>query len=255
MVNRDDQKRNLNSLVKNGGFQFSETFFPYTSGEIGPYYVQSAAVMKTQSSYKFAVNSMEMLMGTTLRSEKLDYCIIAGGESRDWMFSMPLAIGLSKPHTMVYKNGKMLGADVKNKNVVWVADLNNEGSSPRDLWVPAIKNAGGNMKHIFFYVDRMEDGTQVMKGLGLKSYSVVPLDEQAWDHLREDGTVSEATYQNLRQRMENKDAWAREMLRSDAGFATLKKLHDDNDTQMKALKIADTYHELRYELLDRLGAI
>ena len=73
-------------LVKNGGFQFSDSFFPYTSGEIGPYYVQSADIMKDRSDYAKAVKDMTNLIIPHIPSAKImDHSnnIISGGESRD----------------------------------------------------------------------------------------------------------------------------------------------------------------------------
>lgn len=67
MVDREVQKRNLLALAKSpGGFQFTKNFFPYASGEIGPYYVQSAAIMTDGAAYKQAVMDMAALVKNTL---------------------------------------------------------------------------------------------------------------------------------------------------------------------------------------------
>jgi len=256
MIGEIEDRQNLSNLVDNGGFQFSDTFFPYTSGEIGPYYVKSEVVTNDSPSFQLALDSMETLIAMNI--EGVSDFVIAGGESRDWIFSFPMSDRLKTAHTAVYKNGKMHGSNVKDRNVVWVADLNNEGSSPRDLWVPAIKKAGGILNHIFFYVDRMESGVQVMKNLKLKSHAVVSLDESAWDYLKQNDIVTEQAYKNLRERgqsKESRDAWAISMLRSDAGFTTFKELYDNPKTEMKAAKILDTaYRSIRGELMERLAA-
>jgi hypothetical protein len=157
------------------------------------------------------------------------------------------------PHVMLYKDGKSVGTDIKGRQVVHVADLNNEGSSPRDLWVPAIKKAGGTINDIFFYVDRMEEGVNVMKELGLNSYAVVPLDEHAWDYLQKTRVVSPEIYKNLMARgktREERDAWARNMLKSDAGLARLVQLFDNEQSRAKVMKILDKgYPGLKRELI------
>jgi orotate phosphoribosyltransferase len=246
------QIRNLRRIVLNNGFQFTDSFFPYTSGEIGPYYIQSAAVMANGEDYSEACRDMQRLI---IKSVTYNFNIISGGETRDWMFSMPLATIIGTSHAMIYKNGKILGADVNGKRVVHVADLNNEGSSPRDFWVPFIKNAGGDMQDIFFYVDRLEDGVDVIRELGLNRHCLVPLNCTSWDYLAKMGVVSPEIYENLMKRMEDKGTWARNMLRSSKGFRTLSGLLNSSDekTRGKGLKILATYPDIAGELQERLN--
>ncbi len=255
-VDREMQKRNLSALAKSpGGFQFTRTFFPYTSGEIGPYYVQSAAIMADGQAYAQACTDMSVFVGRVCREEfvKGDQgTVISGGESRDWIFSGPVANMFYLSHTMIYKDGKVIGASMKDKRVVHVADLSNEGSSPRDLWVPAIKREGGKIEHIFFFVDRLEDGVEEMKKLGLKSHALVPLDEYAWDQLQEMKVIDDEVYSSLCRRMEDKRLWAMQMLRSKAGLETLTALLASAKTREKGQKILNTYKELREELTDSM---
>lgn len=257
------QERGLDILAKHkGGFQFTNTFFPYTSGEVGPYYVQSGNVQNDGLDYLQAIEDMAYSIERNIPREILDKIVISGGETRDWIFSNPVSVELSKrlnqsvPHVMLYKDGKSVGTDIKGREVAHVADLNNEGSSPRDLWVPAIRKAGGTIKNIFFYVDRMEEGVHVMEDLGLTRNAVVPLDEHAWEYLQEKNVVTSEVYQNLRARgktHEERNAWATAMLRTDAGLETLAALVASQKTVDKARKILDKgYPAIKDELVDRL---
>lgn len=247
------------ALVRNDGFQFTDTFFPYASGEIGPYYVEPTVVENSGRDYRKACQSMARLIKNHA-SVPWDF-VISGGESRDWDFSNPVAAMLGRPHFKIYKDGRTKGArDIAGKTVMHIADLNNQGSSPRDMWVPAIQKAGGIIEDIFFYVDKMEDGVQVMKDLGLRSHAVVPLDEHAWDILQKYEVIIPKVYNSLRARMEDKDTWARAMLRSDAGFENLKLLFMNPKTNYKARKILGTgdplgtgYPNLLNEFLERLN--
>lgn len=248
------QEDNLGILVRNSGFKFTDTFFPYTSGQIGPYYVNSEVVMKNGGDYCLAVRAVAELICDVI--EPYEFDVVSGGESRDWIFSNPVALSLQKPHLSIYKDGKTIGADVKGKRVVHVADLNNEGSSPRNTWIPTIRNAGGRIENIFFYVDRLEDGVGVMKDLGLRSEAVVPLDGHAWDFLKEQNILDEQTYKNLNERMEDKDAWARAMLGSEVGRKRFKELYESPKTCDKAMKILDVgYPDMKEEIVNRLGFI
>jgi orotate phosphoribosyltransferase len=256
-VDREMQKRNLDNLAKSpGGFQFTRTFFPYTSSEIGPYYVQSAAIMSNGPAYSMACKDMAELVKGTIGEDFKG--VISGGESRDWCFSGNVAQILELPHTMIYKTDetgkcKVIGADMKGRNIVHVADLNNEGSSPRDMWVPTIRNTGGKIEHIFFYVDRLESGVEEIKKLGLQSHAVIPLDEHAWKYLQEIKVVTPEIYQSLCQRMEDKHKWATDMLRSEAGLETLVSLLGSLKTREKAQKVLSIgYPEIKDEIMDIL---
>lgn len=241
----EKKQRNLARLVKHGGFQFNDTFFPYTSGEIGPYYVQSAVVLKDGGDFAGAINDMSNFM--LQETNMVTPTIISGGESRDWCFSFPLAERFGAAHAMLYKNGKFIGPELKDEYVTHVADLSNEGSSPRDLWVPAIRQRGGVIEDIFFYVDRMEDGPKVMKELGLNSRALVPLDAEAWDYLMGNDVIDETVYKNLRERgtsKEQRDAWALKMLRSKPGIQRMAEIA--KTTPEKAQKIIN--HEAYAEV-------
>lgn len=247
------QEKHLGFLSQaKDGFKFTDTFFPYTSGEIGPYYIQSAAIQASGIQYNEACKDMETLIRSS-NPGMSEMGVISGGESRDWMFSYPLADRLSIPHLAIYKNGKTIGANIEGRVVSHVADLNNEGSSLRDNWVPIIKKLGGEINQVFFYVDRREDGVKVVEDLGVKSEALVSLDAHAWQYLQDAGVVSPEVYHNLMQRMEDKDAWAEAMLMSDAGYKTLEGLAKDPETLPKVKRILYTgYPGLEIVLKERL---
>jgi orotate phosphoribosyltransferase len=197
------QEEALLELAKNSGFKFTEKWFPYTSGWIGPYYVQSADILKTGRGVQIATHSIMTVI------EQIDETVdvISGGESRDWPFASCIAEKLGVGLCMIYKDGKMIGADLNGKKVLHVADLNNEGSSPRDMWIPTIRNAGGIITDIVFLVDRLEDGVEEMEKLNLNSHAVIPLNEDAWNFLKEEGFVTKEILSSLLEYWENREAW------------------------------------------------
>ncbi len=246
-------KRNLEILVKNDGFKFVDTFFPYTSGKIGPYYVNSEVVMKNGSDYNQAIMDMYNLVFHMIaeRVYGSSDVVISGGERRDWIFSLPTANRLEKSHLMIYKDGKIIGPEIKNRNVIHIADINNEGSSPRDKWIPTIRNNGGKIKDIFFYVDRMEDGRQVTKELGLDSLSLVYLNADSWSYLREKNIINEEIFGNLMVRNNDREEWARKMLRSDNGFRKWVEIFDEDKVKGYNI-ITKGYPDIRDEMIERL---
>jgi len=235
MDKKQRQIENLGLLSRTGAFEFTDTFFPYTFGKICPYFVQSASVTADSDAYSIAVDSMRGMVRFS------DFDVITGGESRDWVFSYVLANLESLPHCSLYKNGKSFGADLSGRRVLHVADLNNEGSLLRDYWVPMIRGAGGIVEDVLFYVDRREAGVRVVKDLGLRSSAVVNLDEDAWETLQviKGSGVTPEIYDQLVQRQGDPEAWARIMLRSDAGFNAFVDYLKDSKTVAKARKVLD----------------
>lgn len=210
---------NLEAIVRNGGFKTDSEFFIYTTGKIGPYYISSQNITKDSDDYYHAVNAISTLISTTLHH---DYDIISGGESRDWIFSYPVASSWErKPHVSLYKDGRIEGANLEGKEVIHVADLNNTGNSIKK-WTEMIRTAGGEIENVVFYVDRMsEEGKKVLEELGLKASSVVSLDKEAWDFLLRMRVLTEERYNSIIQWQSDKEKWARNMLLSEEGIAQM----------------------------------
>ncbi len=243
------QKENILLLAEQGEPKFTETFFPYTSGQIGNYFIQSIAIENNGVSYTKAINSIKEIIEGTIGVKGFD--VISGGETRDWDFSNPVAVMMQKPHTKLYKDKKPVGAKVNGKSFVHVADLNNEGSSMRDFWYPQIKNNGGIMTHAFFYIDRLEDGVEELKKLGLESHSVIPFDSNAWQFLIDSKKISPEVYQSLNERLEDKTAWAHDALRKHTSH--LIGLLKDSSTKAKGEKILNVgYPEIKNEIVSKM---
>jgi len=96
-----------------------------------------------------------------------------------------------------------------------------------------------------------------MEELGLQRHALVPLNEVAWNYQKQQGVVTPEIYKNLIDRMEDKDNWARQMLRSNKGLEKLASLlsSPDKKTEDKGLKILATYEDISEELKDRLKSL
>mgnify|MGYP001568094396 CR=1 FL=1 len=93
-----------------------------------------------------------------------------------------------------------------------------------------------------------------MEDLGLESHAVAPLNEHAWNYLQQQGVLNAGIYKNLRERMEDKDAWARKMLRSEAGLKRLATLYDDEKSSQKVPPILHKgYLDMERELIEGLS--
>lgn len=239
------QEENLLNLLKTGAFQFIDEhtpWFPYTSGQVGPYYVQSTSIENDGAAYATAIESLVRVIA----EHGVPFDAISGGETRDWDFSNPVAVALRKPHLKIYKDGKTLGAAIAGRTFLHVADLNNEGSSVRDYWKPIIEAGGGRLATVVSFVDRLEDGFKLLQGLGLRLFCVVPLDTRAWDLARESGHVSDELYAQLVSRAGNPQAWAESTLLAHPDF--FRHFYRQRQTRPKAEKIMNTYHRIRADL-------
>lgn len=234
------QEDALNELAKNGGFRFTEKWFPYTSNWVGPYYVQSTDIFKTGNGYRIAIHAIMSVVEQIMGKSDKSIDVISGGETRDWPFAFPIAERLGLAPLMIYKNGKMLGPDIKDQRIIHVADLNNEGSSPRDLWVPAIRKAGGIINDIVFLVDRLEDGVEEMKKLGLNSHAVIPLNEESWIFLKVAGFVGGESFNSLIEYWRDRKAWGKQKL-LEYPELLIEILQKDKE---KGLKIFNNYYPL-----------
>jgi orotate phosphoribosyltransferase len=239
------QKENLLNLLKAGGLAFSNEdtpFFAYTSGQIGPYYIQSIAIEKNGESYTKAIHSIIQI----IQENKISFDVISGGETRDWDFSNPAAAFIKKPHLKIYKTGKTLGADVKGKRVLHIADLNNEGSSIKDYWKPIIEKKGGKLIGLVSFVDRLEDGYQLLTKMGLLVKSVIPLNQKAWQIVFDNHYISQNTHEELLKRIKNKRQWAETTLLHHPEY--FRKLCYNPETKQRALKVLDIYPSIKPEL-------
>ena len=92
-----------------------------------------------------------------------------------------------------------------------------------------------------FFVDRMGEGTAVMRELGVRSAAVVPLDEAAWGIALAGRHVSPGVYASLVKRSKDPRAWAvRALLDNPEYFRNFAAAAGARD---KALKILRTYPE------------
>ncbi|HLA23621.1 MAG TPA: hypothetical protein VJZ93_03765 [Candidatus Nanoarchaeia archaeon] len=236
------EKNYLEILARNKAFTFTDeekVWLPYTSGRVGPYYVDSENVMKNGKDYLSVIEDLADFLVIKTKYQNEDY-VISGGESKDWFFSSPVASRLGMPHLAIYKNGRNLGADIKGRKVIHIADLNNEGFSIGG-WVPKIRKWGGKINDVFFFVERDEEGIQVVEDLGLKSHSLVMLNDDRWEYMLKENVITKEQHASVMDYRKDKIGWGRKMLDSRQGRDILFKMYvngneSDNQKAKKILK-------------------
>lgn len=113
--------------------EYGKPFF-YTSGKLGPYYInthylygsknEADEVLEIMATYKNKEEDLPLVLKEKIMqqynannifkqvidlllniSKKFDFDFISGGERRDFFFSIPLAVLLNKPHLSIFKSG------------------------------------------------------------------------------------------------------------------------------------------------------
>ena len=146
-------------LFETNAIKFCEENKPfwYTSGKIGPYFINTHFVYgnekdavellsfidealsdhltlpkkvfektlnqyNTNEIYKNVINTMKSYIEENIDVSKVDY--VSGGERRDWFFSNMIAYLLNKPHISIYKDLSTVVSDSKFENTEVAENIN-----------------------------------------------------------------------------------------------------------------------------------
>lgn len=148
-------------LFETNAIKFCEENKPfwYTSGKIGPYFINTHFVYgnekdaveflsyideslenkdtlpkkvfdkvlnqyNTNEIYKNVIDSMKEYIEKNIDTNEIDY--ISGGERRDWFFSNMIAYLLEKPHITIYKDLSAVVSDYKFEETKKVENIENK---------------------------------------------------------------------------------------------------------------------------------
>jgi hypothetical protein len=209
-----------------------KTPFWYTSGLIGPFYVNthylaggeaaalellelitsnptdiSAIHAKVRENYEThpifrdVIRKATGLIKTTIDISRIDF--VSGGERRDWFFHSIIAELLDKPTLFIHKDasvwvkeGNEIGQVdcIDGANVLHVADLVTIASSYVKVWVPAVKHLRGSITHALNIVDRCQGAEKVLKGCGITTMSLARIDIDLFHAASQRGYISRAQH-------------------------------------------------------------
>ena len=275
----------MSYLFETNAIRFCEENKPfwYTSGKIGPYFINTHFVYgnekdavellsfiddslsdkltlpkkvfdkvlgqyNTNEIYKNVIDTMKGYIEENINIDEIDY--VSGGERRDWFFSNIIAYLLNKPHITIYKDLSTVVSDSKfenttpvtsldNKKVLHVADLITVASSYIRAWIPAIKNLNANICWSCVVVDRMQGGKEKIEAEGIKSLSLVQVDNNLFKKAEELGIINEAQVEMLNGFFKNPDETMRNFLIAHPEFLE-NALNSDEKTQKRAKLLVDS---------------
>ena len=274
----------MSYLFKTNAIRFCDENKPfwYTSGKIGPYFINTHFVYGSEKDatellsfideslsdkltlpekvfkkvlkqyeeneiYHNVINEMKNYITENINVAEIDY--ISGGERRDWFFSNILAYLLDKPHISIYKDLSTVVSDSKfkttsaitnidGKKVLHIADLVTVASSYLRAWIPAIKNLGGTMCWSCVVVDRMQGGKEKMEAEGVKSLSLVNVDNTLFETAHKNGIINENQLDMLKNFFKNPDETMKQFLINHPEFLE-NALKSDEKTVKRAKLLID----------------
>ncbi len=143
---------------------------------------------ETDEIFRGLISSMCEYIKSNFNMKNIGY--ISGGERRDWFFSLIIADILKIPHITIFKDltavvfQKGVSSevkDIKNANVLHIADIITEASSYTRAWIPAIQSLNGNLKYSLVVVDRLQGGAEKLNGAGVESHALMNVDKVLFD--------------------------------------------------------------------------
>ena len=274
----------MSYLFSTNAIRFCEENKPffYTSGKIGPYFINTHFVYGSEEDatklldfideclavkntlpekvfqnvlkqyqkhdiYYNVINTMKEYLETNIDLSNVDY--ISGGERRDWFFSNILAYLLDKPHISIFKDLTTVVHDshfetilsnekISHKKVLHIADLITVASSYIRTWIPAIESLGGKMCYSCVVVDRMQGGQEIIEAQGVKSYSLVQVDNTLFETAFHKNIINKKQLEMLEAFFKDPDNTMREFLLEHPEFLE-NALHADEKTAKRAKLLID----------------
>lgn len=221
----------INWLFETKALQVSPADSPfwYTSGLIGPYYINThylcggeqrakevlelidreaenrssfpaairaslEVIEREHQIYRDTLAALERLAERAIDCDSIQY--VSGGQRRDWIFSPLLAARLKKPCLYLYNDLTAIneqGQVVESLDgavVLNVADLLTVGSSYTKKWIPAVNKLGGALKCALNVVDRNEGAAANLAAEGVQACeSLFTIDSGFIDEALERGAL------------------------------------------------------------------
>ena len=204
--------------------------------------------------YQDVINHMKNYIEKNIDISEIDF--ISGGERRDWFFSNILAYLLNKPHITIYKDLSSVISDpnfnetkesynIEGKRVLHIADLITVASSYLRAWIPAIENLGGKILWSCVVVDRMQGGEEKLSEKGIKSLSLVKVDNNLFKKAFDMGIINNSQLEMLNNFFSAPDKTMKEFLINHPEFIENSFKADEKTKKRVKLLIDNDLYNLK----------
>lgn len=257
----------------------SDSQFWYTSGLIGPYYINAQylcggeatalsvlklidekaedyknfpeiltnrllEVYEIDTSYRELVDELADKISTLVKSEGITY--VSGGQRRDWFFSPIIAKQLNIPCLYIYNDLKVFNQegqqvkDLKDAKVINVADLLTVGSSYTDKWIPALKAVNASLVASANIVDRSQGGKANLESAGIKNnITLFTINQSFFDQALKQNYVDAGQHKILTNYFNNQDSAMKNWLMENPDFLKKALASSDPKTQARAKNLVE----------------
>ena len=248
--------------------------FWYTSGELGPYYINThfvcggrakaielldlitveagtpktlpakilselEAVYESYESFRAVIDGICNCIRHDLPLDKING--ISGGQRRDWFFAPIVAKQLGLPCLYLYNDGRAYDEygdpvdTLHGKTFVNVCDLLRVGSSYTSKWIPIIENLGGKLIYSVSVVDRCEGGRENILAAGVEeSLSLFSLNRDFFKKAQDKGVLEQKQFELLSEYLDNPRGAIREFLVANPSFLQDALNSSDEKIQKRA---------------------
>ncbi len=207
--------------------------------------------LEADGIFRGLILSMCEYIKINLDLNKIGY--ISGGERRDWFFSLIIADILKLPHITIFKdltavcyqNGVSSEInDLKNANVLHIADIITEASSYIRAWIPAIQGLNGNLKYSLVVVDRLQGGAERLNNAGVESHALMKVDKYLFDGALQEGHITDKQHAMLMNYLEKPTETMRSFLRAHPEFLESSLRADAKTAERARICIEQNIYEL-----------
>ena len=214
------------------GFKKKDSFFSELTDKF-------EACYKQDSIYQEIINELTSKSSQVIK----DYGIsrISGGARRDWFFSIMVAKKLGMPHIFLSKEKEAFeenGSSVQNlrdENIINIADLLTLGSSYVKAWAPAIKDLGGKLLASANIVDRCQGGEAnlIAEGVGV-NISLIKIDIDFFQKAKESNFIDSNQFELINDYLKDPFACMRNWLGENPEFIENALNSEDLKTKKRA---------------------
>ncbi|HOV15150.1 MAG TPA: orotate phosphoribosyltransferase [Spirochaetota bacterium] len=251
--------------------------FWYTSGTIGPYFINTHFLYGGESAANELLNFIDnnlsepLLLSKKLWDKTIEFynsnqlyknimdcfyeqikdninfknsTFISGGERRDWFFSIVLAYLSKKEHLFIFKDLSVYSINSKIENinngkVTHIADLITQASSYERAWIPAINNINGELIFSASVVDRNQGGKEFLLSNKIQSFSSVLIGEPFFKTARDNNVINEKQYRQIIDFTNQPDDYGRDFLINNIDFFKESLNSSDKSISSKAKRCLD----------------
>lgn len=242
------------------------TPFWYTSGTIGPFYINTHYlyggeksanellsfiddnINKSSFTIDFQKRVVSFYKDNEIYKKSIDLFLdkllnikefneakyISGGERRDWFFSVIVSYLTEKKHLYIYKDLRVFYndgnkvSDINGNSVFHICDLITQASSFKRGWIPAINAVNGKLTFVGAIVDRDQGGVEYLKEEFINSFRMVKIDEDFLNDALASGLINNKQLKQILDFKNDPDVFGKNFILNNKDFL-INSLNSEKD--------------------------